>query len=756
MLFQIRTGLAGAIISLALALSGCTDGGGDRASGVEPGPPPPNGPVDPPPPIIPPPLPEPGVAAGDLTDDDEVEAAMTGVSLASPPTVTFTLTANGSAPVTGLDTSMIVSSLAKLVSTGTDFDTMDWSSTIIRPEDPVCRNDDDLSDASNQCSETSQETDPAAVPDGARKVADVDATGKTPLSQVTTESGGALVDNGDGSWSYTLTTDPGDPATLPEIHRVCLQIFLNAPTNDPCIDFVPQDLVDSGIGNRATSLDDDFYANYESRQIIADETCNTCHDKLSLHNDRTAMDYCVSCHNPDSSDANSENSVDLKVMAHRIHSSKNIPSVEGGKPYKIWGYRNYVHDYSNISYPQKVNNCTRCHAGQEDLDYAAAQGLPEPEAVITPDGHKWATYQGRQACESCHDDKTSHGSGGTRACLDCHDNIEERHRDEEQEAARALSLAIESASGTGANETPKVIISLSRDGTPIDILSFIGKLQLGIAWDVTDDFNNDGISGFDALNIELTIDNTNTTPVIGSSNRFEVNVAPATVPAGIDTIGIMLYGNEDQGNCNSFAAHDADDCLPIGSVIEYYASEAAAPTERREIVDIQSCDSCHQRFAMTDFGHAVFHATPAENPALCAGCHGPGLGFDEGVSADFQVLVHGVHAGGIRETPYKGFDTDRLQYPGDLSDCKACHEPGTYTLPLAIDSPALKGGSSYTTPIAATCASCHDDSVAQAHMVSAGGAVFNGTQAEANNAVESCNTCHRSGATADVEVVHDR
>jgi OmcA/MtrC family decaheme c-type cytochrome len=218
----------------------------------------------------------------------------------------------------------------------------------------------------------------------------------------------------------------------------------------------------------------------------------------------------------------------------------------------------------------------------------------------------------------------------------------------------------------------------------------------------------------------------------------------------------MLFGQENlgSGNCGSFSGHDAEDCAAIASVIAFYPSSALSATPKREVVAIEKCDSCHNRLAMTDLGHATYHAAPAENPRMCSGCHGPGLGFD--ASADFRVLIHGVHAAGIREVPYKDFDEQRLQYPGELSNCQACHLPGTETLPTPVVSPPLKGGTTYTTALAATCAACHDSSVAKAHMRSAGGAVFDGSELEASSAIESCNTCHRNGGVADVETVHNR
>lgn len=750
----LKTALATGCLSLALLACG-GGGGGDRAPGVEPGPTPPGGPVEPPPPI----LPSDTVDASELTSADRVEANITGISLNSPPTVTFTLVANGLQKVGGVQSDDLSATFVKLVP-GIEAGTLDWQSVVaLNSEDPVCRNGEDVSDSNNQCTEFTENTTPETIPDAARKVQDPVATGKVATTHVTSERGGTLVENPDGSWSYTLVTDPGDPAALADPHRVCFQFSLGATTNNPCIDFVPQDLVNPAIGVRATSLDSGFYQNYTSRQMIADATCNSCHAQLAFHGGgRRDVDYCVTCHNPDTIDANSENSADFKVMAHRIHAGINLPSVAGdpdaippvaGVPYKIWGFRNGEHDYSSIHYPQGLNNCTRCHAGQADVDYAMANGLPEPEAEITADGHNWVTYAGRVACESCHDDKLRHGGGGETACIACHDNVQERHRNQQDESARALTLEIESVTRTGPGQSPLVTFNLQRNGVAIDIKNptvFDGKLIIGIAWDAATDFDNEGISGFSSLNIEL--DAIADSTALGG-NRFQLDTAPNTIPAGKDTLGVMLFGHEGDV--------DAGEPLSaIESVLGFYASEASAPTERRDVVDIEQCDSCHHRLAMTDSSHAGFHAAPAENPRLCAACHGPGLGFS--VSTDFRVLIHGLHASGMRQTPYRGYDTDRLQYPGDLKDCESCHLPGTWGLPVPVKSVPLKdgdgSGDQFSTPEASACAACHDSDSAKTHMVSAGGAMFSVSRTAAANAIETCDVCHKNGASAGVDVVH--
>ena len=250
---RIRAALAGGMICLSVALGGCGGGGGgDSAVGVQPGPPPPNMPIPPPP--LPPTPSDDEIDATDLSPTDQVVATLTGVSFASPPTVTFTLVANGSLTVNGVDSSLLRASFARLTTTASDFDSSNWTSYIDRSEDPVCRNQADVDSSDNQCSTFTASTDPTSIPQSALKVQHAQAIGKSTVNQGNTESGGTLVQNSDGSWSYTLLTNPGDPATLATVHEICLQFSLEAPTNNPCIQFVPQDLNNPAIGENATSL----------------------------------------------------------------------------------------------------------------------------------------------------------------------------------------------------------------------------------------------------------------------------------------------------------------------------------------------------------------------------------------------------------------------------------------------------------------------------------------------------------------------
>ena len=61
----------------------------------------------------------------------------------------------------------------------------------------------------------------------------------------------------------------------------------------------------------------------KTKKMTDVNSCNGCHDKLALHGGcRVDTQYCVMCHNPGTTDANSGNVLTLSTMVHKIHSGK--------------------------------------------------------------------------------------------------------------------------------------------------------------------------------------------------------------------------------------------------------------------------------------------------------------------------------------------------------------------------------------------------------------------------------------------------
>ena len=168
--------------------------------------------------------------------------------------------------------------------------------------------------------------------------------------QASTDSGGTYTDMGDGTYMYKFATvlpadfDTGATHTTGIYARRDLTEFgLDRYVSNELDNFIP-----SGVGTPVP------------RDIVTTATCNTCHDPLAIHGGaRQEVGLCVLCHNPtQSTDPDTGDSVDMPYMVHKIHAGVLL---ENG--YTIIGYRQSVHDYSEVVFPADINDCQICHTG---------------------------------------------------------------------------------------------------------------------------------------------------------------------------------------------------------------------------------------------------------------------------------------------------------------------------------------------------------------------------------------------------------
>src|SRR5690606_19719221 len=96
--------------------------------------------------------------------------------------------------------------------------------------------------------------------------------------------------------------------------------------------------------------------------VVTDASCNACHTRVEAHGgSRRGVEMCNLCHTEANSiDPDTGNTVDMHVMIHKIHRGSELPSVQGGEPYQIIGYRQSVHDYSHVVYPGETASCEGC------------------------------------------------------------------------------------------------------------------------------------------------------------------------------------------------------------------------------------------------------------------------------------------------------------------------------------------------------------------------------------------------------------
>jgi len=763
-----------AVVGFALAaLAGCT---GDDGSQGPPGPS--------------------GVASVNIATATALGMTITGVTVASPPSVTFRVVNENGVAVSGASLTDLRFTIAKLVPGS------------------------------------------AGGPSVWQNYVNTTATGATgTATQATRENNGTLVDNGDGTYVYTFATDitnvtnPIAVAYDPSLtHRVGIQTRGARPAVNAVYTFRPSDGATTGLF---------------TREIIKTGKCNQCHDRIVAHDARVETRYCVLCHNPGSSDPDTGNTVDFKVMIHKIHRGASLPSVVAGTPYQIIGYGGSVHDFSTIHFPQDIRNCTKCHDGAD------------PD---TPQGDNWNQVPTREACGSCHDDVnfadgTGHPGGAqpdNTTCLGCHSSggqagpVQDSHPVPGKIAAAKFKFEILEICGVavGSNPlcapglAPTVKIRVSDPtgatthlfGNAYDVRSVGGDpeftsstsaLTVDMAWD-TRDYNNTGGAGTrpsraNSVNARTTtptaVDSvagtfTYTLPVIPDGTSF-----PNVAASGSGTVAIEGHPAADVTTPGTF-----DVRATVKAVVATFRITDATAKARRQVVDIATkCDRCHDLLSL----HGSNRSDEAQ---LCVLCHNPndtdyaqrpkdanglltgGIDGKGEESIDLKRMIHAIHA--AAKTNYDGTiahgfrnkgiviygyggsanDFSHIRFPGVLSKCETCHLPDTFKLmdrtavgganweqpaqngilgstinsiPNATDAATVATGLANhaddlkISPTASVCSACHDSDLAKQHMISTGGALFGATQATLVGNLETCALCHGPGKIASVEFVHD-
>jgi OmcA/MtrC family decaheme c-type cytochrome len=155
-------------------------------------------------------------------------------------------------------------------------------------------------------------------------------------------------------------------------------------------------------------------------------------------------------------------------------------------------------------------------------------------------------------------------------------------------------------------------------------------------------------------------------------------------------------------------------------------------TTTRNIVTSDNCSSCH--------ADRKWHR--GYNTQLCVTCHNPGT-FDPFTgnapkSVELQALVHKIHKFGANYSVNGetfGSTSSTGGFPGELKNCQACH--------VESNTAAKDAANWRNVANKETCGTCHDSSVAVAHIDSQ---IFAG--------VQTCSLCHAAGRVADVQVMH--
>ena len=541
--------------------------------------------------------------------------------------------------------------------------------------------------------------------------------------QAGTDSGGTWVDLEMGKAQYTFKTKVPAGYDGSKTHTL--------------VAYGTRNLMDILGKNYFANTETDFRPDggtvTETWDAVANATCNQCHTDLGAHGgSRKDIKLCVTCHSPQTIDPDTGNTVDMKVMIHKIHDGANLPSVQAGTPYIIIGHNQTVVDFSEVVLPQDIRNCTTCHKAD------------------SPEGDIWMTRPTRAACGSCHDDVdfaagVNHPlpQADDSACADCHAPEGESEFDVSIKGAhtipvksaqlKGLHSEILSVTGVVPGGFPVVTFRITENDGTVVAPSSLNRLRIiygGPTSDYTWQAREDAIAA----------------PLDGDKVVFTfVNALPADA-AGTIGFSIDAYRNVTIDN-HTEEGISVRECAPNPL---YYAEVggARAAQPRRDVVATAKCNVCHDQIA--------FHGGQRMETQECVICHKPNATADRSdedatqINYGFKWMIHRIHTGEELRVPYElgGTVLTDFAFMGDRRACEICHNPGTYGIPLPEGVQPTPDEGEFYTPILATsaaCLSCHSSMEAAGHAYTMT-APFG----------EACEVCHGNDAEFSVAKVHAR
>ena len=607
-------------------------------------------------------------------------------------------------------------------------------------------------------------------------------------TQAAADSGGTIQTVATGEYLYTFKTKASAGFDATATHRIGIygsrnltQWNLGTNYADATFDFVPAG------GTPAP------------RDIVRTADCNQCHGLpngmttstgsagLAAHGgSRRSVGLCIMCHQPQTSDPDTGNTLDMKVFIHKIHMGSSLPSVQSGTPYKFIGFQNAVSDFSTVVYPADVRRCATCHNPQN----GAAQT------------NAWLTKPTAAACGSCHDNVNfatgaNHPGGpqpNDNQCSICHITQGELEFDasvlgahtipDQSATIPGLNFTLTKVTNTGDGKQPTVTFTAKdNSGNAIPMSAFTasgGALSMTMAGPASD-------YGYTSFGADVTTPGYVTESVAKSATcgsdgtctyTFTHSIPPKA--GGTYAIGIegrlpitLLPGTTEEMSVNYGGKNQ----------VIYFSVDGTPVAPRRTVVQVSNCNNCHA--ALQEHGNL------RNNTEYCVFCHNPSNTDTARRSAappayqnqppqaiNFPLMIHKVHTGLNLVEQYNqnyvviGFGgsvndfgaafasvpssipNTGVRFPAmgptgstqDTAQCYLCHVNGSEaTLPIGKNNVTDPQGLLNPAPATTSaCTACHLNQSTFAHAAANTDPKFG----------ESCDVCHNAGAAFDATQVH--
>jgi OmcA/MtrC family decaheme c-type cytochrome len=606
------------------------------------------------------------------------------VQVQSPPKVNFTVFSNGKV-VQGLALTNVSFAIAKLVP-GANGNPDQWVNYVYRKETAT----------------------PTVGPNGKAALVSAMQATTDPKQTDATLAAQQLVYNADGYYTYTFKTNITDPTQTNGVafepartHRIAIQLSYQNAAGQTVLVNPYYDFTFDANGN-AVALTDPAT---QTRKMTDVAQCNTCHEKLGMHGGgRVDTQFCVMCHNPGTTDANSGNVLTLATMAHKIHAGKKLKAAldagKGGEDYVIWGYKDTKVDFAEVGFPQDLRNCTKCHTSSNPN---------------TPQGDNWKTRPSREACLTCHENKPGsfwfsqhtfynenrdpnaaatllpnsecarcHAPGGAIAPERVHwaQNIVDtaKYKMNIESAAydtstRKVTVKYFLSDPTNGNTAYNLVTSDCTAAAPnvcANTAKF-GNLRFYVAYQSVpgqntattefSSFNNGGGTANAYAYLGTNDGNNHYTATISLPDDSATHVVSGSAR-------VLSIGQVKEPQLQLMAATDPRPEVTPRTLINVgvqhaYVDIALAGNlvARRQIVSTDKCNACHGQLGTASGSNTLadaFHGGGRNYVEACVLCHDPnrmsttvmtnGLSLNE--SYQFKRLIHGIHGSSQRTYPF--------------------------------------------------------------------------------------------------------
>lgn len=592
-----------------------------------------------------------------------------------------------------------------------------------------------------------------------------------------------LTDNGDGSFTMRTPIAAADyAANMPT--RALLMVSAVADRTAPLnviTNFVPD-----GSTPPASAL----------RDVVTEDSCESCHANQELGSQgisnvhggsRYLAAACVVCHTDKANSASGTEGVQpsrvFPVMLHQIHDAINAKAVNFGGTIATPSLG--ADDWSEITYPQNVELCSKCHTDVAN----AANYTNAPSVQVCTSCHTGTTFQddtstgstvvathtgGPQpldntTCATCHnyDGPLPAPTGRAPTAAAAHDTTPTGINVPEFEVTLSLTPPAVGSFYT-VGEAPVVTVTL-KDQNGVDVNPAFYTTAKGAAGNTAD-------TALNVANLYVYGPRNQAVPVLttaSSTDTVNTKTPPQQGPGLFVGSTVLATSNGDIVDpgvtSDATGFHYQLQAIPAGI-------EAGTYMVRVRIGDygrVGTGDYVNESIAFTNIQIGTDTVEPKVSGSACVNCHGTGTApfhderhavvFDtdqclachdrSGNYADYiGNRVHAVHsASAIGDLHVR--DWSEVTFPQQVNNCTICHTNPTPETPVwRQPDPVVCGGCHGSLPTADP--SLYTVDITQAlgaanHMLNNGGD-FDITTPRSYE----CLVCHGSGKVADTFITH--